>query len=131
MMKSNIINIIVGVSILILLSVAFFMLLQGFGESSSNPEYKEWKKQTEVVKGKVVETGKRDKMQTLIVKTNQDKTTINVPNGHYKKDEAVKCRVYKKDGKLIKDLNKQKDINSASDYYDYFNDQMPSWKNEK
>lgn len=122
----------VGIIILAVLSIgllyALVTLPSNPEKSSSSPEYKEWKQQTEVVKGNIVETVKRGKVQTLIVQTKQDKTTINAPEGNYKKGEAVKCRVYKKDGKLIRDLNKQKDINSASDYYDYTNDKMPSWK---
>lgn len=130
--KKEIINNWIFAMIVVALGIGFlyalFILPSNSAKSSSSPEYKEWKQQTEVVKGNIVETVKRGKVQTLIVQTKQDKTTINAPEGNYKKGEAVKCRVYKKDGKLIRDLNKQKDINSASDYYDYTNDKMPSWK---
>lgn len=124
--KDMVIGIVLVIALVI--GIGFITTKISNKEAEGSREYKDWKKHTTVIKGKVTDIVKQGKQQGILIQTKDDKQFVSVKQGKYQKGEAVKFRIYKSNGKLIKDLNKESDITNEKAFKKYQQSQQPQWE---
>lgn len=121
-------DMVIGIVLVIALVIGIGFIITDISNKEADHEYKDWKKQTTVVKGKVVDIVKQGEQPNVVIQTKDDKQIVNTQNKKYHRGEIVKLRIYKSNGKIVRDLNKESDITNEKSFKKYQKSQLPQWK---
>lgn len=119
---------VIGISLLIVLVLGIGFITTQISNKEEDHEYKDWKKQTTVVNGKVIDIVKQGEQPNVVIQTKDDKQIVNTQNKKYHRGETVKLRIYKSNGKIVRDLSKESDITNEKSFEKYQQSQLPQWK---